>query len=272
MNNYFEYIEDYLDGFLLDDELINFETELKGNKELQESVENQKKIRSALKQIRLRNKVKGNFEDVKKLGKPSRFSFFRIAAVFIGLIAVTGLGLWLVNNNLNKDVLVDTIPAKKDSVEIVKPLDKILDSQISEDPKFEKYNYIADNSNSENLNFPESATRGLKSTKKSKNQLLADEFFKAPPTYKFYYHQDTVSLLKGIKFFENKKFEDASGSFLSIDENSPMFEDAQWYLALSLLARERYDTLFPLLEDIASQINNPHREKAIQLLEKLNTN
>jgi TolA-binding protein len=66
----------------------------------------------------------------------------------------------------------------------------------------------------------------------------------------------------GVSFLQQKKYEDAGRSFLKIKEESTVYAQSQWFFALSLLARDRYDTAKNILEDISNDGKNPFQEKA----------
>jgi hypothetical protein len=265
MNNFYEKIEDYLLENLSEQEKISFEAQLAQDEKLKQDVDNQRIIIETLRQSKLRAKVATNLIKAKAESQnrsiaPMQWSK---AAAIVGIISMVGIGYWLSRpSNQNTDVaLQPTTPINIDTVSqkaIPAATPKVKDWLKEETEPKKKNTQLADIQPIKNkYQEPES---GL---------LLTEQFFGATNENYQGVSTDSSNLQIGINFLTQKKYEDASRSLLKIEEESPVFGESQWFLALSFLARERYDAAKNILEDIAKQEKSKHQEKAKKILEKL---
>jgi hypothetical protein len=277
MNNFYEKIEDYLLENLSEQEKISFEAQLAQDEKLKQDVDNQRIIIETLRQSKLRAKVATNLIKAKAESQnrsiaPMQWSK---AAAIVGIISMVGIGYWLSRpSNQNTDVaLQPTTPINIDTVSqkaIPAATPKVKDWLKEETEPKKKNTQLADIQPIKNkYQEPESGLRDIKDSEKSKGLLLTEQFFGATNENYQGVSTDSSNLQIGINFLTQKKYEDASRSLLKIEEESPVFGESQWFLALSFLARERYDAAKNILEDIAKQEKSKHQEKAKKILEKL---
>ncbi|MFZ4545309.1 MAG: hypothetical protein ACOYOA_14755 [Saprospiraceae bacterium] len=269
-----QYIEDYLLGNLSEAETKLFEQAMANDPNLAQQVATQHLIVDAFKQQQLRNKIKSNFEKIKIENKTEPIAFnWRRAAVFIGIVSSVGLAYYW---NANKSNSFETAKVNDKNVSdslanmaAAKKQDSILHQlEITEN---QANNQLAEVNPSRNTSRtePESFLRGLKNKDKNHGEILAEQFFELPAPITFAAQKDSVNFYQGIKFMADKKYDAASSCFLKIDDTSTAYLHSQWYFALSLLARERYDSLLPLLQDMADDQNFIYQSKAAKLLEKV---
>ena len=278
MNNFYENIEDYLAEKLSAADKISFEKELSQNENIRQSVDNQRNVIMLLQQSKLREQVKRNLEEAKKEARVvsiAPMQQLRKVAAVVGVVFALGITYWAFQKpTVNNDVVqqptvpttIDTASQKNTPIETP----KVKDWLQEEKKPVQKKTQVAQIEIKDNLfHEPESHVRGVEDTQKSKGLSLCENYFEIPTSQRIENQQDSTNFYNGISFLKNKKYEDASRSFLKIEEESPIYGESQWFFALSLLARERYDTAKNILEDIAKQEKNQYQTKAKAVLNGL---
>jgi hypothetical protein len=272
MINFYEKIEDYLSNSLNEEDKNAFEKALQNDQQLVQETENQRFVIETLKQSALRAQVEANLAKAKHTQTatiaPMRWSK---AAAVIGVLFSTGLAFWLMQkpNNQQDTVKIET-PAVIDTV-VQKPTPeqpKVKD-WLEEKPTAPKKQQLADVPKIHHTTEPESHVRDITDNQKTKGQTLAEQFFQTPILQNIDNQEDKNNFDAGISFLQQKKYEDAGRSFLKIKEESNIYAQSQWFFALSLLARDRYDTAKNILEDISYDEKNPFQEKAKDLMGQL---
>ena len=272
MTNFYEKIEDYLLKNLSERDIISFENALKNDKLLVQETENQRFVIETLKQSALRKQVEANLEKAKQTQTatitPMRWSK---AAAFVGVVLTAGLFYFLVQKpNNQQDITKNTTPNTIDTI-VQKPIieqPKVKDWLV-EKPTPSKKQQLADVPKTKNQAEPESGIRAIEDNQKTKGQTLAEMFFEKPNLQSIENQEDKTNFDAGISFLQEKKYEDAGRNFLKINEESTIYAEAQWFLALSLLARDRYQTAMNILEDISKDNENPFQAKAKKLYSEL---
>lgn len=272
MNNFYEHIEDYLLGNLALQDKKSFENELLKDKNLQQEVDNQRFVIESLQQSALREKVKANLVEAKKETSVRSIApmQWQKAAAMIGVIVSVGVAYWVTRPTEKQADIVVVQPNTPSKIDTPAQPTKIIETPKEKDwlkpetsPK--KKEQLADVTIKKNpLEMPESGVRDIQNTEKSKGLTLAERFFENSSN-----NIANEDLKTGIQFFKEKKYEAASKSLLKIEEESPVYGESQWYLALSLLARDRYQTAMNILDDISKDEKNPHQAKAKELWSEL---
>ena len=278
MNNFYEYIEDYLAEKLSAADKISFEKELSQNENLRQSVDNQRNVIALLQQAKLREQVKRNLEEAKKEARIvsiAPMQQLRKVAAVVGVVFALGITYWVFQKSAtNNDVVIQpTVPTSIDTASQKNtPIEtpKVKDWLQEEKKSAQKKTQVAQTEIKNNpFHEPESHVRGVEDTQKSKGLSLCEHYFEIPTSQRIENQQDSTNFYNGISFLKNKKYEDASRSFLKIREESLIYGESQWFFALSLLARERYDSAKNILEDIAKQEKNKYQKKAKAVLNGL---
>ncbi len=272
MTNFYEKIEDYLWKNLSKQDKISFENALKNDKLLVQETENQRFVIETLKQSALRKQVEANLEKAKQTQTatiiPMRWSK---AAAFVGVVSTVGSLYFLTQKPDNQqDITKNTTPNMVDTI-VQKPIieqPKVKDWLV-EKPTSSKKQQLADVPKTKNQVEPESGIRAIEDNQKTKGQTLAEMFFEKPTLQSIDNQEDKINFDAGISFLQEKKYEDAGRNFLKINEESAIYAEAQWFLALSLLARDRYQTAMNILEDISKDNENPFQAKAKKLWNEL---
>jgi hypothetical protein len=278
MINFYEHIEDYLADNLSQADKDAFEAQLKDDNELAQSVDNQRNVIQLLRQSKLREQVQRNLAEAQKEATVVAIrpvQQWAKAAAIAGVIVTAGMAIWLLQKPSNQSDIaqqpttpttIDTLSQKNNPSETP----KVKDWKMEEKKSPSNHTQLADAPTKPNkFQEPESGVRSVGETNKSKGLLLCESFFEKSILQNTDNQQDKLNFNQGIIFLEQKNYEEASRTLLKIEETSAIFGKSQWFLALSLLARERYDTAKSMLEDIAKDEKNEYQPKAKKILEKL---
>ncbi len=240
-----EFIERYLGKSLDRDELIEFKKLLAEDPEFAELV-GQYSI--AIKSIELfgKNNLKQQLkaihhEEIGNTRSWSRKSWFKIAAVFVSLIA---LGSLLYMNSF-----------------------RATDAQQLYTAYFKQYPDVISHRGIESgyHQLLEEAMRYYKNLDYETAAILFDEFKKSDTTY-----TNIIALYSGISLLELNKSSESAAVFLEIIQNPDhLFGDqAKWYLALSYLRNNDTNSAIEILREI-SLLESYNYLKAREILEKL---
>lgn len=272
MNNFYEKIEDYLSNSLSEQDKNLFEQALKNDKQLAQQTENQRFLIETLKQSALRERVQTNLEKAKKSQTATIFpmQLHKAAAVIGVLLSVSVIYFLIQKPNNQQDTTQIITPSTIDTTS-KKPIieQEQVKDWLVEKPKSPKKEQIAHVPKSNNPIEPESNIRNIEDTQKSKGQTLSEMFFEKPIPQNIDNQEDKTNFDAGISFLQKKKYEDAGRKFLKMNEESAIYKQSQWFLALSLLARDRYQTAINILEDISKDDKNPYQAKAKELYNEL---
>ncbi len=250
MKNYFDKIQDYLDGLLSQEEQNSFEKELSLNKELKDETQSQRylnetiesRIKATDKLGKLKHNLKNNGKiyfssstaDILKTQSTSTkgriFSIKKwgisIAAAACLLIGLNFLGVFSAN--------LSQLPAIQSEITRGHNDQKILTAAI-------------DQFNAEEY--------------KRSIVLFSDLLKKDSINVRFQYYL-------GLSYLGDKQFQDAADILISIaDGNSTYAEDASYFAAIAAWQQDKNDIAVKLLKRISSE--STYYKKAKKLLKKL---
>lgn len=239
-NNYnIEEIEQYIHGKMSDAEKKAFETKMNANEELRAEVdlyrdmmisidmEGEDELRAKLKATRSKlekddffkeeNKQKSNIKIMTNNTKSkSGFSRYAIAATLLALVAA---GIYLFNTSQQGD------PMREGFAKFYKPESKMIKGKIGDLRSLGMA--------SPNKGYQDSLAMALElydSTEFEKARVLLDEILTKYPNVE----DVTANFYMGLTLLEQGQYGKASKHLLPISErnDSPYFENAQWYLML----------------------------------------
>lgn len=239
----FERIEAYIDGTLLDKELVDFENEIKANPELKEQIKIHKELKINLKDqksIDFRKKLINVSQELKKKKeskKSNSFSFWKIAASIVVLVGLSTF-VWL-NNGINH-----------------------------EQDLFATY-YVS---------YPIGDIKRGSETNTNQDfktivlQYKAKEYQKVVAPLENLINQnpndEVLKLCLGNSYINTNQFAKAESLFANFSKNSKHYTDALWFLSLTYLKMEKTDKTIPLLKELITY-NSIYKKTATSLLKDL---
>ncbi len=281
MKNYFDHIEDFINGELNHQEQSEFLDAMNNNPELFKSVQDYRNMVDQFERIRLKKKVSGV---VKRKQDPWNIIWpvLSIAAMFL-IIILAYSRYWPFQNHspIQSEKENQVLFAEKfdsmdrqlaQSEETEKPLDKVTETAIDRDvlQKFSRaaagyfltiglnsFRNIEDTAQSsfywldsarisfELKNYRQAISYAVKSDKSSQDE--------------------SIKFFKGECYFFMKDYEKASKIFEELVGNFQYRYDAEWNLLICQLAEQRNNSWKNNLSRILKDKSHPYREKAREL-------
>lgn len=225
-------IENYLQGKMTVLEKQEFESEVKGNKELEREIAIQRDLQLSIEAGGLQDSLDGIHKAVIREAKPAKNNWFAIAA---GIAALIALGVWALNFQSQNDALF----AQYSTVDPGLPVPMSASAEYSfhdamVDYKAEKYN---------------------KSIEKWTTQLAENP------------QNLTITYYLGASFYNQEKYAEALPYFQKVmtDSTSKFQAKAQWYVVLSWLKTNNTEAI----KDISPIAESPYAEKINSIQQEL---
>jgi hypothetical protein len=235
-----DYIEEYLNHQLSEEEREQFDEKLKSDKDFASEVEEHALLVNSFDEMQARELLLkfGNIEQELEGGKEMQFGFpvYLKWAAAVAVLAVLSLIVYLNTNNSNKDLFLAYYTPYPN---VESPVSR---SEVGGEAVWQLY---------ENGNYNE-AYRQFEQAIIINSQDLASQFY------------------FGICALEINKLTAAEEAFATVasDKAGTYFEQAQWYLALTYLKAGKQDAAIQGLEKITTS-NSGYSNKARALLGEL---
>lgn len=300
MKNYYEYIEDYLNGELPLELRIEFEEAMSQDEELRKMLHQYKDLYHRLEAAAMRRRV----EAVRNIDSQANFSggiikdkidkntetpksnvgfFLKIAA---SILLVISLGYLLLNDR-NHDTEIATVNNKTIPIDTQS---KIIDSLIKIDTiqskKYEpdtKTKRIKEHSTKEQFAYLDLLKRHRVRPDFAalRSELNTDQdtgTLKAITAYQKNQYEEVIQILSNIQaedesllylranaYLSTQHFDEAIKDFEQLRSSFQFKYDAQWAIILSYLGKKDLNTVRALLKELLNNTEHPYYEKAVKL-------